>query len=203
MLYLKRIAGLEELKKFYEADLESDFIHDNGVEYHICTKVPLVIVSDSGRFFSKEWIINFKNELIYDMENNKYSILDMYEKGKSRAKDIYVLLDSKNQTKQQVLVSAHIFEEKDVDDRVIKHIEFLSELSVEDTEDSVPNALTFEGMDSELLNVIDTLGSKDYYFMALVSAHWVYTQSYLEGTECEVEFDVTELKDLNELKGLI
>ncbi len=205
MLYLKRISGLDELKKYYKSDIESDltdYLNDNAIEYHTCKQVPLVIVRESGKVFSNEWFINFRDELIYDIENNRYSKIEMYEKGESKVKDIYALLESTNSTKQQVIVSANIFEENS-GDAVVKHIELLSELYVGDTEESIPNDITFDGMESELLAVIDTLGSKDYYFMALVSANWEASYSYLDGTEYDVEFDVTELKDLNDLKGLI
>jgi hypothetical protein len=92
--------------------------------------------------------------------------------------------------KYKAIVSAHIW----LDDNGRENVEILSKIDNDEKGTEV-----FDDIDHALLSEIDIGGSKDYYFIAIVESEFVEYQT-LEGTEYDVEHEVTEIKSIQDIK---
>lgn len=99
----------------------------------------------------------------------------------------------KDSESYHTIVSAHIY----LDENGQKDIEIFNIVDSDDEHTDV-----FEDIDGTLLETIevDFSESESYFFMAHVRS-WFHTyEDYFDGTQCEVESEVKELKDMNDFK---
>lgn len=88
------------------------------------------------------------------------------------------------------IVTAHIFADEEGD-------KFLEILHCVDDEEVYTGV--FDDMDHAIMDDIDPKGSGDYYFMAIVKAEFVTSRSW-EGEETDIEYEVIEIKSLEDVK---
>lgn len=87
-MVIGRISNVKQLKEKHSKDKRK---YNLGEKAFACTSNPLFLVTLEGeKIASNEWFININNELIYDIKNNKWINMEMYEKGESTVtKGIY------------------------------------------------------------------------------------------------------------------
>lgn len=96
----------------------------------------------------------------------------------------YILSNKKKKTVYKALVSAHIYQ----DEKYGKDIEILTQ--IDDDENSTD---VFCDITNALMDEIDTRGSDDYYFMAMVEAEFVELRG-MDYVEYDIEYGVTEIQ---------
>jgi hypothetical protein len=92
----------------------------------------------------------------------------------------------------KAIVSAHIW----LDDNDRKDIEILSQIDNDEKGTEI-----FSDIDHALRDEIDIGDSKDYYFIAIVKSEFVEHQTF-EGTDYDVEHEVTEIKLIEDIKAV-
>lgn len=86
---LKRVSKNELIELYNESDNIQECRKFYDIKYYC--KEPIVILNKSyGLQVSKLWFINEKDELIYDIMENIYVNLNLYDKKKSLTKDIFI-----------------------------------------------------------------------------------------------------------------
>ena len=86
---LKRVSKNELIELYNNSRYTQECRKFRGIKYY-CKK-PIVILNKSyGLQVSNLWFINENNELIYDINENIYINLNLYDKKESLTKDIFV-----------------------------------------------------------------------------------------------------------------
>lgn len=86
---LKRVSKNELIEIYNKSRNIKECRKFIGIKYYC--KEPIVILNKSyGLQVSNLWFINGNNELIYDMKENIYINLNLYDKKESLTKDVFV-----------------------------------------------------------------------------------------------------------------
>lgn len=87
-MVIGRISNVKQLKEKHSKDKRK---YNLGEKAFACTSNPLFFETLKGdKVATNEWFVNNNNELIYDIKNNKWVNMDMYENGESTVtKNIY------------------------------------------------------------------------------------------------------------------
>lgn len=91
--------------------------------------------------------------------------------------------------KLYAIVTAHIYEDEEND----KDIEILTQI-----DNDINGSDAFCDITNALLDEIDTEGSEDYYFMAIVEAEFIVSRGW-DYTEYDVEYYVKEIKNIEDI----
>ena len=81
-MFSKRIVSSNDLKEAFRPDKKTRFRDANGRNF-ACTTVVLQFTAFDKRQETDEWFINSENELIFNLKENYFVNLDMFDEGES------------------------------------------------------------------------------------------------------------------------
>lgn len=92
---MKKIKSSKELRAIFKPDKACGriFNHSNAMAYVCNTLIEFYV--NGERYSSRWWFINDDNELIYNLSENWFMNLDMFDKGTSKMKNL-VAYDTSN-----------------------------------------------------------------------------------------------------------